>query len=90
MPPWPSGSPPSKRQVSGTGVAVYAPKESGAGKIEIQFDGEIKATVDLSGSGARQAQQLVSEVSDLSAGQHTLSIINRGPGAVAVDAIVVW
>ena len=73
---------------TGTGVAVYAPKESGAGKIEIQIDGETKATVDLSASGARQAQQLVSEVSDLVAGQHTISIINRGPGPVAVDAIV--
>ena len=74
---------------TGTAVAVYAPKESGAGKIEIQIDGEAKATVDLATSGARQAQQLVSEVTDLGAGEHTISIINRGPGAVAVDAIVV-
>jgi alpha-L-fucosidase 2 len=73
---------------TGTAVAVYAPKESGAGKIEIQVDGETKATVDLSASGARQPQQLVSEVTDLAAGQHTLGIINRGPGPVAVDAIV--
>ena len=74
---------------TGTAVAVYAPKESGAGKIEIQIDGEAKATADLSTSGARQAQQLVSEITDLAAGQHTISIINRGPGPVAVDAIVV-
>ncbi|MBN1249499.1 MAG: alpha-L-fucosidase, partial [Anaerolineae bacterium] len=74
---------------AGTAVAVYAPKESGAGKIEIQVDGETKATVDLSASSARQPQQLVCEVTDLGAGEHTISIINRGPGAVAVDAIVV-
>jgi alpha-L-fucosidase len=74
---------------TGTGVAVYAPKESGSGKIEIQIDGETKATVDLAASGARQAQQLVYEVGDLGAGEHTISIINRGPGQVAVDAIVV-
>ncbi len=73
---------------SGTDVAVYAPKESGNGKIEIQIDGDTKDTVDLSTSGGRQAQQLVSEVSGLTAGQHTISIINLGPGPVAVDAIV--
>jgi hypothetical protein len=70
-------------------VSVYAPKESGDGKIEIQIDGQTKGTVDLSTTGARQAQQMVSEVSGLTAGQHTISIINRGPGPVAVDAIVV-
>jgi alpha-L-fucosidase len=74
---------------TGTGVSVYAPKESGAGKIEIQVDGQVKDTVDLSASGARQPQQLVSAVTGLGAGQHTISIINRGPGPVAVDAIVV-
>jgi alpha-L-fucosidase len=74
---------------TGTDVSVYAPKESGDGKIEIQIDGQTKGTVDLSTTGARQAQQMVSEVSGLTAGQHTISIINRGPGPVAVDAIVV-
>ena len=73
---------------TGTGVAIYAPKEAGAGKIEIQIDGQTSVTVDLSTTGARQAQQLVSEVTDLTADKHTISIINRGPGPVAVDAIV--
>jgi hypothetical protein len=73
---------------TGTSVSVYAPKESGAGKIEIQVDGQVKDTVDLSASGTRQPQQLVSTVTGLTAGQHTISIINRGPGPVAVDAIV--
>ena len=75
--------------ITGTSVSVYAPKESGAGKIEIQVDGQMKDTVDLSASGTRQPQQLVSAVTGLSTGQHTISIINRGPGPVAVDAIVV-
>jgi alpha-L-fucosidase len=74
---------------SGTDVAVYAPKESGDGKIEIQIDGQSKDIVDLSTTGGRQAQQLVSEISGLTAGRHTISIINRGPGPVAVDAIAV-
>jgi hypothetical protein len=74
---------------TGSDVAVYAPKQSGNGKIEIQIDGQLKSTADLSSSGARQAQQMVSEVTGLSAGQHTISIVNRGPGPVAVDAVVV-
>jgi hypothetical protein len=73
---------------TGTGVAIYAPKETGAGKIEIQVDGQTTGTVDLSTTGARQAQQLVSEVSGLTSGKHTIRVINRGPGSVAVDAIL--
>lgn len=75
--------------LSGTNVTVYAPKETGAGKIEIQIDGETKATADLSSSGGRKAQQAVAEITGLPAGQHTINIINRGPGPVAIDALVV-
>ncbi len=74
---------------TGTGIAVYAPKESGAGKIEIKIDGETKEVVDLAAAGARQAQQMVTEITGLAPGQHFISIINRGPGSVAVDAMVV-
>ena len=74
---------------TGTSVSVYAPKESGDGKIEIQIDGQTSATADLSATGARQPQQSVAQVTGLAAGQHTISIINRGPGPVSVDAIVV-
>ena len=74
---------------TGTGVAVYAPKQTGAGKIEIQIDGQTSATADLSTTGARQAQQMVAEVTGLTSGQHAISIINRGSGPVAVDAMVV-
>src|ERR1017187_5120573 len=74
---------------TGTGVSVYAPKESGDGKIEIQIDGQTSSTADLSTTSARQAQQMVGQATGLTSGQHTISIINRGPGPVAVDAIVV-
>lgn len=74
---------------TGQGVTIYAPKQSGAGKIEVQVDGQSQGTADLSTTGARQPQQAVSTVTGLAAGNHTLSIINRGPGTVAVDAIVV-
>jgi alpha-L-fucosidase len=74
---------------TGTAVAVYAPRESGSGKVEIEIDGESKTIADLSAIGARQAQQLVAELNDLPSGQHTIAIINRGPGPVAIDAIAV-
>jgi alpha-L-fucosidase len=72
---------------TGSRVSVIAPKEAGAGKIEVQVDGQTRATADLSLSGARQAQQVVCEVSGLTPGRHELKIGNLGPGPVAVDAI---
>ena len=75
--------------LSGTTVSVIAPKEPGAGKIEIQIDGQSRATANLSTAGARQAQQVVCEVTGLTSGKHAISIVNRGLGPVAVDALVV-
>ena len=74
---------------TGTSLTVYAPKQSGAGKIEVQIDGQSQGTADLSTTGTRQPQQAVFTASGLAAGSHTISIVNRGPGSVAVDAIVV-
>jgi alpha-L-fucosidase len=74
---------------TGAAVSIIAPKEPGAGKFEIQIDGQTRATADLSTSGARQAQQTVCEITGLTPGKHAISIVNRGPGPVAVDALVV-
>jgi alpha-L-fucosidase len=74
---------------TGSSARVIAPKQAGAGKIEIQIDGQTLRTVDLSAIGGRQAEQTVAEVTGLSAGKHTIAIVNRGPGPVAVDALVV-
>lgn len=71
----------------GSGVTVIAPKEDGAGIIEIQIDDKVRATVNLSTTGMRKPQQLVCEISDLEPGNHTIKIINRGGGNVAVDAL---
>ncbi len=73
---------------TGTAVSVIAPKEPGAGTIEIQIDGKNRALADLSTTGPRQAQQAVSELTGLPSGKHTISIIHRGTGPVAVDALV--
>ena len=74
---------------TGTSVSVIAPKEAGAGKIEVQIDGQTRATADLSTTGTHQAQQVVCEVRGLTSDKHTISIINQGPGPVAVDALIV-
>ena len=74
---------------TGSKVSVIAPKEKGAGKIEIQIDGKKRATAELSNTGTRQAQQVVCELTDLTPGRHVINIVNCGPGPVAVDAIIV-
>jgi alpha-L-fucosidase len=74
---------------TGSSVKVLAPKEAGAGKVEIQIDGETRMTADLSTTGRRQAQQLICEATGLTPGKHAINIVNRGPGPVAVDALIV-
>jgi alpha-L-fucosidase len=73
---------------TGNNISVIAPKEEGAGKIEIQIDGKKQATVDLSTAGERMPQQLVCKLTDLGSGSHTVTIINRGSGKVAIDALI--
>ncbi|MEO7767201.1 MAG: alpha-L-fucosidase [Ferruginibacter sp.] len=72
---------------TGKGIAVIAPKESGAGKIEIKIDGKGLAVVDLSTDGDRKSQQVIFQKSGLDKGKHSISITNRGSGKVAVDAL---
>jgi hypothetical protein len=74
---------------TGGGVTVIAPRNVGAGTIEVRIDGQTRATVDLSTSDARQAQQSVCEIADLTPGEHVIELVNRGSGPVAVDALVV-
>jgi alpha-L-fucosidase len=76
-------------QFKGSNIQVVAPKEAGAGKIEIEIDGQPRAMVDLSIRGMRQSQQVVYEVSGLTKGNHEITIISRGPGKVAIDALVI-
>jgi len=75
--------------VTGTSFALVAPKEVGAGCIDIQIDGSRSTMIDLSTTGSRKAQQVVFEAKDLVFGKHTINIINRGSGPVAIDAIIV-
>lgn len=73
---------------TGSSVWVIAPKVAGAGRIEVQIDGQIRATADESASGPRLARQSVCEVTGLTPGKHSINLINRGPGPVAVDALI--
>ena len=74
---------------TGTSISVIAPKEPGAGKIEIQIDGQTRATADLSIPGPRLPEQTACKITGLTSGKHKISIVNRGPGSVALDALVV-
>ncbi len=74
---------------TGSNVSVIAPKEAGAGSIEIKIDGKTRTKVDLSSKETRQAQQVVFKATDLSKGKHVISVINRGPGPVAIDGIII-
>jgi alpha-L-fucosidase len=73
---------------TGNNIKVIAPKEAGAGKIEVQVDGQKSAAAELSIIGKRIAQQVVYEAIGLAPGKHIIHIINRGSGMVAIDAIV--
>ncbi len=73
---------------TGSNVSIVAPKEPGAGKIEVKIDGEVRATVNLSSTGKRKAQQVVYKVSGLNPGKHNINIVNLGSGQVAIDAII--
>jgi len=74
---------------TGSSLAIIAPKEEGAGKLEVQIDGQTRASSDLSTDGPRQARQIACEITGMTPGRHSLSIINLGPGHVAIDALVV-
>lgn len=76
-------------QFKGMIVQVVAPKEAEAGKIGIKINGQTHEIADPSGTGMRQAQQVVCEVTGLTEGNHLIKIINRGPGKVAIDALVI-
>ena len=73
----------------GTTIAVIAPKEKGAGKIEILIDGKTRAIADLSADGVRQAQNVACKITGLSPARHVVNVVNRGQGPVAIDAIIV-
>jgi alpha-L-fucosidase len=74
---------------TGNNVSVVAPKEAGAGKIEIEIDGKTEITVNLSTTGERKPQQVIYEKTGLAAGKHIIRIINRGSEKVAIDALII-
>jgi alpha-L-fucosidase len=74
---------------TGKNIAVIAPKEAGAGKIEIQIDGQTLNIIDLSAQGERKPQQLIYEKTGLDSGKHVIKILNRGGGKVSVDALII-
>lgn len=74
---------------TGNGISIIAPKQAGAGKIDVLIDGKAMKTVDLSATTTRENQQVIYQVDKLAQANHTVSIINRGGGQVAIDALIV-
>jgi alpha-L-fucosidase len=74
---------------SGNSVSVIAPKEQGAGKIEVLIDGKSCGIIDLSTDGERKPQQIVFTENNLPSGKHAITIINRSSGKVSVDALII-
>lgn len=74
---------------TGKSVSVIAPKELGAGDIEVQIDGQARARASLSTAGARKPQQVICKVTRLTHGKHSIAVVNKGPGPVAIDALIV-
>ena len=73
----------------GRNIAVIAPKEPGAGSMEIFIDGNSQSIVDLSTVDVCLPQQVVFQMENLVLGKHTLSIVNR-KGKVSVDACKIY
>lgn len=74
---------------TGNSVTVVAPRQKGAGKIEILIDGKRRGMADLSIDAERLAQQKVCSVAGLAQSKHSISVVNRGFGPVALDALIV-
>jgi len=74
---------------TGKDISVISPKQPGAGKIKIFIDGKTGKTVNLSNTASRQSEQVVYHINKLAQIKHTITIINRGGGTVAIDALVV-
>ena len=66
-------------EMEAEGVLVASLLAKGAG-FALDIPGEVEDGL---------SQQMVGQVMGLTAGKHAISIVNRGPGPVAVDAIVV-
>lgn len=77
-----------KFSFTGKGISIIAPKQPGAGKMEVLIDGKSMKTIDLSSAEGKKSQQVVYKVDKLTAANHIITLVNRG-GNVAVDALIV-
>ncbi len=78
-----------KFSFEGRGVSILAPKQAGAGKMEVMVDGKAGKLVDLSSAEGKKAQQVVYQVDKLVQGKHIITVVNKGGGPVAIDALIV-
>ena len=71
-----------------TTITIIAPKEKGAGVLEVVVDGVSQGVFSLATDGPRQPRERICTIKDLPSGpDHTVTLINRG-GRVSVDAFI--
>jgi hypothetical protein len=75
---------------TGTGVDYLSEVNPDQGTVEVYLDGKHEATVDLKGGPPRKAQQVVFSRSGLSAGKHTVKIVNTGVSLGMIDALRIY
>jgi len=72
---------------TGRGVSVIAPKEAGAGKIEVQVDGQTARQPTCPPPASASPNRRCVKSPALQPAKHVISIINRGSPTLAVDAL---
>ena len=72
---------------TGTGVDYISERNGDMGTVDVYLDNVLQATVNLKASGARQVQQTVWSKTGLTAGSHTIRIVNKTTTVGMVDAL---
>lgn len=68
----------------GTGVQYLAERNGDEGSVDVYLDGVLQSTVNLNVTGPRQVAQVVFEKTGLANGSHTIKVVNRTAGRVAM------
>jgi hypothetical protein len=72
---------------TGTGVDYISERNGDMGSVDVYLDNTLQATVNLNASGARQVQQVVWSKTGLTAGSHTIRIVNKTTSVGMIDAL---
>ncbi|ROV57084.1 carbohydrate-binding protein [Vibrio ponticus] len=75
---------------NGTGIEVFAPKDSGGGTFDVYIDNIlVQSAVSLHSSDYQSKRSVFANV-DLAAGNHTLKLVKTGGTYIQIDAMTVY